>query len=452
MNKGIAADQFDLPILFCCHENLNFAARLITAQMAVSQKLMKPHTPPPIRLRSIDEFDYPLQDHQIAKFPADDRTQSKLLILKDRQLSQDWFFNLGQHLPQKALLVTNQTRVIKARLHFTNVNGASIEVFCLEPANVSFNHGHPMAATSPVMWNCLVGNSKRWKSGMLELSLPHPDGRMTLTAERLEKKNDHSLIRFRWDKADQTFGDVIALAGELPLPPYLHRKAEESDLIRYQTVFARDEGSVAAPTAGLHFTETLMHKLISEGHQFTHVTLHVGAGTFKPVSAQTIGEHAMHAEKIVVSKQTIQTLITQSDRSIIPVGTTSMRTLESLYWIGCELIKNPAKKEEFHIDQWHALENQAIDVPSDTALQAIIDFLNQTNQSFLEASTALMIAPGYRFRIANGLITNFHQPKSTLLLLVAALVGDTWRTAYDYALGSGFRFLSYGDSCLFLPE
>ncbi len=401
---------------------------------------------------SIESFDYPLQDHQIASYPVADRTQSKLLILNNSILSQDVFSNIGNHLPENALLVSNQTKVIKARLLFKKTNGVPIEVFCLEPVDESFNHGHPMSSAAPVRWKCFVGNSKRWKEGLLELNLSKDDKQLILSVKRLEKNDSHSVVEFNWNNSLLSFGDVIALAGELPLPPYLHRKAENSDLIRYQTVFAREEGSVAAPTAGLHFDDRLIAQLIGLGFKFSTLTLHVGAGTFKPVSAQTIGEHAMHSEKIVVSSQTITEILENLHKPIIPVGTTSMRSVESIYWIGYQLITNNCLPKEAHIEQWLPYATHPANISAQQALEAVLGYLKKHQQNQLEASTALMIAPGYRFKIANGLITNFHQPKSTLLLLVAALVGDAWQDAYQYAADHGFRFLSYGDSCLFLPS
>lgn len=401
---------------------------------------------------SIEDYGYPLQEHQIAKYPVADRTQSKLLIFRNSELAQDTFSNIGAHLPPGTLLVLNQTKVIKARLLFKKANGVPIEVFCLEPLDESFNHGHPMAASSPVRWKCLVGNSKRWKEGPLEVALSTEGSTVILNALRLDKTDSHSVIEFRWNDERLCFGDLISLAGELPLPPYLHRKAEDSDLVRYQTVFAREEGSVAAPTAGLHFDDRLIAQLSAAGFSFTNLILHVGAGTFKPVTSATIGQHEMHSEKIVITSETIVSLLANLQKPIIPVGTTSMRSIESLYWIGVLLLTQPDQISDFHIDQWLPYSPDIEDIHPGIALEAVHNHLKQHGLSQLEASTALMIAPGYRFRLATGLITNFHQPKSTLLLLVSALVGADWRRAYDYAAQNNFRFLSYGDSCLFLPN
>ncbi|GAB1419837.1 S-adenosylmethionine:tRNA ribosyltransferase-isomerase [Bacteroidales bacterium] len=405
-----------------------------------------------IRSVSIEDYDYPLQEHQIAKYPVADRTQSKLLIYRNSELAQDTFSNIGTHLPEGALLVLNQTKVIKARLLFKKTNGVPIEIFCLEPLDESFNHGYPMAAGSPVRWKCLVGNSKRWKEGPLEMALSTEGKAIILRALRIEKADSHSVIDFRWNNERFSFGDLISLAGELPLPPYLHRNAEASDLVRYQTVFACEEGSVAAPTAGLHFDDRLIAQLSVAGFSFSSLTLHVGAGTFRPVASPTIGLHEMHSEKIVITSRTIDSLLSHLQKPIIPVGTTSMRSIESLYWIGVLLLTRSGRFLDFHIDQWLPYSPDIQDISPSTALEAVQNHLKQYGLSQIEASTSLMIAPGYRFRLASGLITNFHQPKSTLLLLVSALVGTDWRRAYDYAAQHYFRFLSYGDSCLFLPN
>jgi S-adenosylmethionine:tRNA ribosyltransferase-isomerase len=274
-----------------------------------------------------------------------------------------------------------------------------------------------------------------------------------LEVKRLEKKGDHSIIEFSWDNQDITFGQILEKAGELPLPPYLNRKAENSDSIRYQTIFAQNEGSVAAPTASLHFSKEVVNSLKSKGISFTNVTLHVGAGTFKPVSTDTIGEHDMHAERIFVSRATVEKLLSHLGKPIIPIGTTSMRTIESLYWIGLKLLTNEITSQVLKVDQWtpYKYEYEASNISAERTLQAILVFMDTHKLNEIQASTSVMIAPGYTFKIATGLITNFHQPKSTLLLLVSALIGDQWKEVYDYALRNNFRFLSYGDSCLFIP-
>ncbi|MDP2236673.1 MAG: S-adenosylmethionine:tRNA ribosyltransferase-isomerase [Bacteroidales bacterium] len=401
---------------------------------------------------NISEYDYHLPDHRIARYPLEKREQSKLLLLRKGKLSTDNFLNIGKFLPKNSILVWNETRVISARLQFVKEGGAKIELFCLEPDVVNCDLQMAFGSSSPVEWKCLVGNSKRWKSGSLKMIVQIEGKTVHLEAVRKVQIGDHSVIRFSWNDSEVHFSQILEAAGEVPLPPYLHRKAEPLDKMRYQTVFARYEGSVAAPTAGLHFTPEVISSLSDSGVHFEKVTLHVGAGTFKPVSAEQIGDHEMHAERIVVSRETICNLAKNADRKVIAVGTTSMRTLESLYWIGLMLHLHPDPKE-IYLSQWFpydiSLENH---LDYHDALMLIIDYLDRNKLHSLSASTALMIAPGYDFKIVNGLITNFHQPKSTLLLLVSALIGAQWKEAYNYALENDFRFLSYGDSCFFMPE
>ncbi|KAF0130837.1 MAG: S-adenosylmethionine:tRNA ribosyltransferase-isomerase [Bacteroidetes bacterium] len=406
-----------------------------------------------VRKILIEAYDYPLQEHQIARYPLEQRDQSKLLLQLGKKISEDTFSQLGHYLPSGTLLITNETKVIQARLHFKNANGASIEVFCLEPVENEGDSQINISSKSPVKWKCFVGNSKRWKSDSLRMEI-NPSGFGTLIeVKRLEKKGDHSIIEFSWDNQEITFGQILETAGELPLPPYLNRKAENSDSIRYQTIFAQNEGSVAAPTASLHFSKEVVDSLKSKGISFTNVTLHVGAGTFKPVSTDTIGEHDMHAERIFVSRATVEKLLSHLGKPIIPIGTTSMRTIESLYWIGLKLLKDEITSQVLKVDQWtpYKYEYEASTISAERTLQAILMFMDTHNLNEIHASTSVMIAPGYTFKIATGLITNFHQPKSTLLLLVSALIGDQWKDVYDYALRNNFRFLSYGDSCLFIP-
>ncbi len=402
---------------------------------------------------TIEAYDYPLPEHRIARYPLAQRDQSKLLLQIGDHLSQAVFSQIGNFLPQNSLLITNETKVIKARLLFKKEGGAAIEVFCLEPQNGHLNDSLQGATASPVVWKCFVGNSKRWKSGQLKLEVVIQGQRLELIAERVAQTNDHSLVQFSWNNPTLDFSDLLAHFGELPLPPYLNRKAEKSDLERYQTVFAKNEGSVAAPTAGLHFSADLVATLKAQGVQFEKLTLHVGAGTFKPVATDTIGNHAMHAESFFVARELIVQLINHIGKPIIPVGTTSMRTLESLYWLGVSLMKNSSPQPPLDLLQWTAYHTPNESQPSAAlALTELLKYISNNNLSGISASTALMIAPGYRFRVATGLITNFHQPKSTLLLLVAALIGKRWQTAYQYALDNDFRFLSYGDGCLMLPE
>ena len=396
---------------------------------------------------SIDTYDYPLPEDRIAKYPLPERDASNLLVLKDNEIKKSQFKHIGDFLPKDALLVFNETKVIRARLQFHKATGSRIEIFCLEPEK---DYQVAFSATSPVRWKCLIGNSKRWKEGLLSMELTVGGKPVVLNAERVFQNDQYAEIEFSWTPATLPFASVLEAAGEIPLPPYLHRDAEPDDRDRYQTVFARYDGSVAAPTAGLHFTQPLIAALRKQGFEFDEVTLHVGAGTFKPVATDTIGEHAMHSETIVVRKSLIQNLISHFGKPIIPVGTTSTRTLESLYWIGVMLKEQGMELRPLHVEQWYPYEDHA-PLPAAEALQNIVDYLDKHGLTRLEASTALMIAPSYKMRVITGLITNFHQPKSTLLLLVSALIGERWKDCYRFALDNGFRFLSYGDSCLFLP-
>ncbi|MCR5659176.1 MAG: S-adenosylmethionine:tRNA ribosyltransferase-isomerase [Bacteroidales bacterium] len=396
---------------------------------------------------SIEEYDYPLPDDRIAKYPLPERDASKLLVLKDNTIRASQFKYVGDFLPQEALLVFNETKVIRARLQFHKTTGSRIEVFCLEPEQ---DYQMAFSACSPVRWKCLIGNAKRWKEGKLSMELTVGGKPVVLNAERICQNDQYAEIEFSWTPEALPFASVLEAAGEIPLPPYLHRDAEPDDRDRYQTVFARYDGSVAAPTAGLHFTQPLIADLRDKGFSFDEVTLHVGAGTFKPVSTNTIGEHAMHSETVIVRKSLIQNLINHFGKPIIPVGTTSTRTLESLYWMGVMLKEQGFDLRPLHVEQWFPYDEHA-PLSTDEALQQVLDYMNRYGLTRLEASTALMIAPSYRMRVITGLITNFHQPKSTLLLLVSALIGERWKECYQFALDNGFRFLSYGDSCLFLP-
>ena len=396
---------------------------------------------------SIEEYDYPLPEERIAKYPLPERDASNLLVLKDNEIKKSQFKYVGDFLPHDTLLVFNETKVIRARLQFHKATGSRIEIFCLEPEK---DYQVAFSATSPVRWKCLIGNSKRWKEGKLAMELSVGGKPVVLSAERISQNDQYAEIEFSWTPENLSFASVLEAAGEIPLPPYLHRDAEPDDRDRYQTVFARYDGSVAAPTAGLHFTQPLIAALREQGFTFDEVTLHVGAGTFKPVSTDTIGEHAMHSETIIVRKSLIQNLINQIGKPVIPVGTTSTRTLESLYWIGVMLKEQGLALRPLHVEQWFPYEDHA-PMSATEALQNNVDYLDKHGLTRLEASTALMIAPSYKMRIITGLITNFHQPKSTLLLLVSALIGERWKDCYRFALDNGFRFLSYGDSCLFLP-
>lgn len=400
---------------------------------------------------NIAEYDYPLPDERIAKYPLPERDASKLLVLKNNNISEDHFRSIGEYLPERSVLVFNETKVVRARLQFVKESGAAIEIFCLEPVTGNGDYQLAFSASSPVEWHCLVGNSRRWKDGALTMSLTIRGIAVQLNAERIEKNDAYSLVRFLWEPAEISFADVLEAAGEIPLPPYLHREAEPSDRERYQTVFAKYEGSVAAPTASLHLTKPLIAKLKEMGHTIEEVTLHVGAGTFRPVATDTIGEHEMHSESIIVKRLTIEHLRDNIDRTIIPVGTTSMRTIESVYWIGVMLLEQGFEERNIHVNQWFPYQDRTSLPSAKESLEAILKYLDLHHLDALHATTALMIAPSCPIMITKALITNFHQPKSTLLLLVSALIGDKWKEAYQFALDHGFRFLSYGDSCFFMP-
>lgn len=400
---------------------------------------------------NISEYDYPLPDERIAKYPLAERDASKLLVLKDNKIGEDHFHNIGDYLPEKSVLVFNETKVVRARLQFVKDSGAAIEVFCLEPITGNGDYQLAFSASSPVEWHCLVGNSRRWKDGILTMPLLIKGVNVVLKAERIEKTDAYSVIRFSWEPADISFAEVLENAGEIPLPPYLHREAEPSDRDRYQTVFAKYEGSVAAPTASLHLTKPLIAKLKEQGHTIEEVTLHVGAGTFRPVATDTIGEHEMHSESIIVKRQCIEHLHENIGRTIIPVGTTSMRTIESVYWIGVMLLEQGFEERNLHVNQWFPYQDRTTLPSAKESLEAIMKYLEMHHLDALHATTALMIAPSCPIMITKALITNFHQPKSTLLLLVSALIGEKWKEAYKFALEHDFRFLSYGDSCLFIP-
>ncbi len=395
----------------------------------------------------IKDFDYPLTDEQIAKYPLARRDASKLLVYKGGCIAESRFFNLSDFLPENCLLVCNNTRVIQARLSFRKDTGGRIELFCLEPyapADYSLSLGSTTACT----WRCMIGNLKKWKNGSLSKEFDTPDGACRLKATLLSSEENTHLVRFCWDNPGVPFAQILERAGELPIPPYLHRATEDSDKVRYQTVYSRVEGSVAAPTAGLHFTQEVFDSLNDKHIETAELTLHVGAGTFLPVKSDTADAHPMHMEVIEIDRTTVEHLIRKAGQ-VVAVGTTSVRTLESLYYIGLKLTEGRGS-EAFAIGQWEPYEKQT-NLPATEALQAIVRHMQENNTTRIHASTRIMIRPGYRFRIVNGIITNFHQPKSTLLLLVAAFVGDNWRSIYDYALTHDFRFLSYGDSSLLLP-
>ncbi|MFZ4521197.1 MAG: S-adenosylmethionine:tRNA ribosyltransferase-isomerase [Bacteroidales bacterium] len=399
---------------------------------------------------SIRDFDYVLPEDRIAQVPLATRDASKLLVSRNTDLIEDEFSSIGNHLPENSLLVFNNTRVIRARLLFRKPTGGQIEIFCLEPISPSHEIQAAFHQKANSTWKCLVGNLKRWKSGTLILNANHEGTVYQMFADLVGSMGDSCFeIAFRWDPPELTFSEILELTGVIPLPPYIGRKAEPADNERYQTIYAAHEGSVAAPTAGLHFTKELLSSLHSKGVETCHVTLHVGIGTFRPVAAEDIRDHVMHNEKIVVPRKTLETLINHHDKPLFAVGTTSARTLESLYWLGVRLIQEGNNIQPI-VFQWIPYQQSpAFEIPALQSLEAVIQYLDINQLEEFSGETQLIIVPGYRFKLISGLITNFHMPQSTLLLLVAAMVGDQWKTAYEYAMQHGFRFLSYGDSSLF---
>lgn len=409
------------------------------------------------------DFDYELPEERIAKFPLPARDGSKLLVYRGGAVSEDTFASLPEYLPQGALMVFNDTKVIQARLRFHKDTGALVEVFCLEP-DCPRDYGLMFRQTVRCSWICLVGNLKKWKSGSLSRAVEAGGRSFTLKATRKENLGDGYRIEFEWNDDEVTWAEILEAAGELPIPPYLNREARESDKTTYQTVYSKVKGSVAAPTAGLHFTERLLADLDARGIDREEVTLHVGAGTFRPVKSEEIGGHEMHTERFCVRRGTIEKLLTHGG-GCVAVGTTSVRTLESLYYIGVALDGNPdAPEEGLHVPQWMPYEYAAQTRPTGSsddgrpeelstakALRNVSAYMERRGLETLHADTQIIIAPGYGFHVVRMMVTNFHQPRSTLLLLVSAFVHGDWRTIYDYALGHGFRFLSYGDSSLLIP-
>lgn len=397
---------------------------------------------------SIDDFSYTLPDDRIAQHPLPERDASKLLVYRAGQISARSFRTIAEELPADTLLIFNNTRVIRARLEFFRSTGGRIEVFCTEPFEPA-DIQQLMQQHGSCAMKCLVGNVKKWKEGeVLEKVLLCMGREVVLHAELRGTDGDLFIVHFSWTPSEFSFADVVEAAGLVPLPPYMKREADAADAERYQTVYAMHNGSVAAPTAGLHFTPRVLYDLRMKNIATGYVTLHVGAGTFKPVKAATMGGHDMHREQVVVHRALVEALAKGDRRTVCAVGTTALRTLESLYWFGRQLVLNPGKHvQELYVSQWEPYENET-DVPAPVALRALADWMRDNQKETLTGSTGLLIAPGYSFKVVNALVTNFHQPKSTLLLLVAAFVGDDFRKIYDYALGNGFRFLSYGDSSL----
>lgn len=396
---------------------------------------------------SIADYDYPLPDERIAKFPLAERDKSKLLVYRGSEITESQFFHLPELLPEGAMLLFNNTKVIHARLFFRKPTGSLIEIFCLEPWQ------QPVATAfeqrTSCTWLCYIGNNKKWKEGPLEREFKIQNSEFKITASRRNAVGEAWLVDFQWT-GNISFAELIDNVGVIPLPPYLHREAEESDNTRYQTVYAHYEGSVAAPTAGLHFTDRLLDELRAKGFKTEYITLHVGAGTFKPVSADTIGGHTMHVEQVQIHRSNLEHIIAHLGHPIIPVGTTTVRTLESVYWFGVQLENDP-DLQSMHVLQWDPYKLESLGISTLQAYHNVLQWMQRHDTDTLFGDTQLLIAPGYKYHVVCGLITNFHQPRSTLLLLVSALIGDDWRRCYRYALDHGFRFLSYGDSCLLLP-
>jgi S-adenosylmethionine:tRNA ribosyltransferase-isomerase len=397
----------------------------------------------------IEDFAYELPEDRIAQYPLPERDASQLLVYREGSIKATVFRQLAAQLPPASLLIYNDTRVLHARLRTQLPNGRDLEIFLLDPLEPS-DYQLNLSSSGPVTWKCLIGGNRRWKSGELQFQLWLNEHPITIEVRRGERFEDGSFaVRFTWDRPELSFSELLPEAGSLPIPPYLNRETEQSDLDRYQTVFARYEGSVAAPTAGLHFTPRVLADLDERSVRRAGVTLHVGAGTFRPVRSETLADHPMHEEMISVPRPTLAQLLDQLQhgRPIVAVGTTSMRTLESLYWIGLRLLNGRSLETEVLVDQWEAYDVAATATAFE-ALQAIQQYLVERDLQALQGRTRILIAPGYRARIITALITNFHQPGSTLLLLIASIVGDDWRKIYDFALAQDFRFLSYGDSSL----
>ena len=400
----------------------------------------------------ISDYNYCLPEERIAKFPLPRRDSSKLLVYRHGEVTHDVFTSLPKYLPPQELIIFNNTKVIQARLHFRKETGALIEVFCLEPIQPN-DYALNFQQTEHAAWLCMIGNLKKWKGETLKREMDVKGKRITLTATRGEARGTSHWVDFAWDNPGITFADILEVFGELPIPPYLNRETKESDKITYQTVYSKIKGSVAAPTAGLHFTPQVLDSLRQGGWELEELTLHVGAGTFKPVKSEEIAGHEMHTEYISVSRGTIEKLIAHQGQAIA-VGTTSVRTLESLYHMGVTLLLHPeATDEDLHVRQWQPYEEaeRTQHITPTEALHALLGYMDKHHIDVLHNSTQIIIAPGYRYNIVKAIITNFHQPQSTLLLLVSAFVNGDWKTIYNYALNNGFRFLSYGDSSLLIP-
>lgn len=394
----------------------------------------------------INRYNYNLPDDRIAKYPLASRDQSKLLVYKNKMIYDEKFESIAHHLPSDSLIIFNNTRVIQARLFFKKLTGALIEIFCLDPYSPN-DYTQSLQATKKCSWKCLIGNLKKWKDAVLQTTIITQHDSFVLRATKVKSSNNSHIVEFDWDNSNYTFADILQLIGELPIPPYLNRDTDQQDIIRYQTLYSKINGSVAAPTAGLHFTKEIIDQIQQKGIITEQVTLHVGAGTFKPVKCASVKDHQMHSEFIEVKKDTILKLMEHTG-NVIAVGTTSVRTLESIYQIGLYL-ENNSNPSKLDVDQWQAYKTTNT-ISKQSALQNIVDYLDRNSLDSVVANTQIILVPGYDFKIVTGMVTNFHQPQSTLLLLVSAFVDKNWKAIYNHALSNQYRFLSYGDTSLLL--
>lgn len=410
-----------------------------------SQKMTELHASQKSIEIDISDYNYDLPEEKIAQYPVKNRDMSKLLIYRNNTITDTIFRNIDDQIPPDHLLIFNNTKVVRARLNFQKDTGAAIEVFCIEPLNPA-DYERSFSNNGHVIWKCIVGNLKKWKKGKLIKQFQIDGTTCQLSAEKINQLNDACEVLFSWDPQSLTFARVLEAAGQIPLPPYINREDRMEDAERYQTIYARIQGSVAAPTAGLHFTDNVLAKIEKKGIKTAEITLHVGAGTFQPIKTHHISEHEMHCEHFIIRRDTIEQIL-ESPGKVIAVGTTSVRTLESLYWIGVKMINNETGGQEIKVGQWEPYNFES-NYSTEKSLKAIINFMKSSGKSNIEASTSIIIIPGYKFRIIDGMVTNFHQPGSTLLLLVSALTGNRWKDIYKYAIENDFRFLSYGDSSL----
>jgi len=390
---------------------------------------------------SVKDYTYDLPLERIAQFPLEDRDSSKLLLYNGGNISETVFSKIYEHIHEKPLMVFNDTRVIRARLHFQKETGAVIEIFCLEPHGSKKEIQEVFHTKGSCVWNCLVGNASKWKSGILGKSFDYNGTHCKISAKKDDSNRNEHIIEFKWKPEELTFSEVLSAAGEVPLPPYVKREAEELDKKRYQTIYAVNDGSVAAPTAGLHFTENVLSNLKKKEAEFQYITLHVGLGTFRPIKTETLEDHIMHEESVCVSKNLIENILNCPDKQIIAVGTTALRTLESIYWFGLKLYVDKQKKiDKFYVSQWQPYEYEKNElIPKTRCLEVVLDMMENEKADYLYGDTRLMVVPGYNFQIVDVLVTNFH---------MSAFIGKDWKNVYDYALKNDFRFLSYGDSSL----